>query len=160
MRHRRATVFLVSAVVLLATAAAASAADLEIGVGTEPSVSLAAVWDLSPSLSVAVSFGAVFGNGVQTGSFTLQTASYILGVEARYNVRLATPIVEPYLGLGAFVRAQGGAAEVLMSSSVGARIRVLPNIWLIGEGTAFVPIFDIAEWTWRLKLAVGFRFAF
>lgn len=132
---------------------------LEIGVGTEPSVSFAATWDLSPSLTILVSLGAAFGGDVQTGPLNAQAVSYAAGVELRYRIRrFALSSVSPYLGLGAFAQLSGGDMSVLLSSSAGMQIRILPNIYLVGEGSVLMPILDVSGWYWRLKLGVGFRF--
>ena len=156
----RTTTILVAVAFVVATAVTGLAVGVEIGVGTEPSVSFAATWDFSPSFTVVTSFGVAFGQGVQTGSSTLQTASYTVGVEARYNIRFATPAVRPYLGLGAYMQMRGGGVSVLVSSSAGVQIRMLPNVYLFGEGAAFVPILDASGWYWRLKLGAGFRILF
>ena len=133
---------------------------LEIGVGTEPSVSFAATWDLSPSLSLLSSFGVAFGGGVQTGSSGAETALYTTGAELRYHFRLASSFVRPYLGLGAFAQMGDGDISVLLSPSAGVQFSMLPNIYLLGEGAVFVPILNASEWYWRVKLGAGFRFKF
>jgi len=142
------------------TAVMGQALGVEIGVGTEPSVSLAATWEISPGLTLVTSLGATFGGGVQTGSATVQTASYTIGVELRYNIRLATPIVQPYLGLGVLLRIGDGQLSGVASSLVGVRVRLLPSVYVFSEATALVPILDPAAWSWRLKLGVGFQFRF
>ena len=152
--------YLVTAVLVVAYAMTGLGVGLEIGVGTGPSVSFAATWDLSPNLALVTSFGVVFGGRVQTGSSTVQTASYTVGVEMRYYIRLASPSIRPYLGLGAFAQIGGGNVSVLLASSAGVQIRMLPNIYLFGEGVVFVPILDVSEWYWRLKLGAAFRFEF
>jgi len=156
----RTTTFLVAVAVVLATAVTGLAVGVEIGVGTEPSVSFAATWDLSPSFTMVTSFGVAFGQGVQTGSSTVQTASYAVGVEMRYRIRLASSSVRPYLGLGVFAQMGGGDVSVLLASSAGVQIRMLPNIYLFGEGAVFVSILDASGWYWRLKLGAGFRLLF
>jgi len=153
----RTKILLVVVASVLATAGAGLAVGVEIGVGTGPSVSLAATWELSPSFTMVTSFGVGFGQGVQTGSWALQTASYTIGVEARYNFGSAASAVRSYLGLGMFFGVEGGDVSVLMSSSAGVQIRVLPNVYLFGEGAVFVPILDVSGWYWRLKLGVGLR---
>ena len=158
--------YFVTAVLIMACTVAGFGIGLEIGVGTEPSVSFAATWDFSPALSLVTTFGVAFGDvqtgsvTVQTGSSTAQTALYTTGAELRYNVRLASSLVRPYLGVGAFAQMGGGDISVLLSSSAGMQIRMLPNIYLLGEGSVFVPIFDVSGWYWRLKLGAGFRFQF
>ena len=135
-----------------------SAVGVEIGVGTEPSVSFAATWDLSPHLAVVTSFGAVFGHGgVQTASSTLQTASYTVGVEVRYSIRFATSVLRPYLAVGVYAHLGNGETSVKVSSSLGVQIHMLPNVYLYSEGAVLVPILDSSGWTWRLKIGAGFR---
>ena len=167
MKRMTTKLYFVTAVLVMTYAVAGFGVGLEIGVGTEPSVSFAAVWDLSPSLSLVTTFGVAFGGDVQTGSVTVQTGSltaqtalYTTGAELRYNVRLASSFVRPYLGVGAFAQMSSGDISVLLSSSAGMQIRMLPNIYLLGEGSVFVPIFDVSGWYWRLKLGAGFRFQF
>lgn len=151
---------LVAVAFVLASVLTGWAVGVEIGVGTEPSISFAATWDLAPGFTMATSLGLAFGQGVQTGSITLQTASYTIGVEARYNIPFATSAVRSYLGLGAFAQMGNGDILVLASTSAGVHIRMLPNVYLFGEGALFVPILDVSEWYWRLKLGVGFRLLF
>jgi hypothetical protein len=148
----------VAVALVLATASAGLAVGVEIGVGTEPSISFAATWDISPSFTMVTSFGLAFGQGVQTGSITLQTASYTIGIEARYNIPFATSAVRSYLGLGAFMHVDNGDISFLASSSAGVHIRMLPNVYLFGEGALFMPVLDVSGWYWRLKLGVGFLF--
>ncbi len=149
--------FIVAAVVI-SSVTVAVASGVEIGFGTEPSVSFAVTWDVSPSFTIALSLGAVFDQGTQTGSFTVQSASYTIGLEARYVVVLATPLVRPYLGFGAYLQMGDAGTSMLMASTIGVRVRMLPGIYLFSEGTAIVPILDPTAWSWRLKLGVGFRF--
>jgi len=143
----------VTVVLVVAYAVTGLGMGLEIGVGTEPSVSFAATWDLSPSLALVTSFGVAVGGDVQT-------ATYTVGLEMRYHIRLASSSVRPYLGLGTSARLSGGDLSVLLSSSAGVQIRMSPNIYLIGEGAVFVPILNVSEWYWRLKLGAGFQFQF
>ena len=155
----RTTRILVIVTALIASAAVVGAASgVEIGAGTEPSISFAVTWDVSPSFTVALSLGAIFEQGTQTGSFTVQSASYTVGLEARYVIQLATPLVRPYLGFGAYLQMGDAGTSMLMSSSIGVQVRMLPGIYLFSEGTAIVPILDPTAWFWRLKLGVGFRF--
>jgi hypothetical protein len=152
-------IVLVAALASLAVAMSGHAVGVEIGVGTEPSINLAATWELSQSLTLVTSLGVAFGGGgVQTGSLTVQTPSYTIGMELRYTIRFATPIVLPYLGLGAQIEFSDDGVVGMVSSSAGVQIRVLQNVYVLGEGAAFVPIFDAAGWYWRLKLGVGFGF--
>jgi len=152
-------IIVVAATAIMAIAVSGLAIGIELGVGTEPSINLAASWDLTESLSLLTTLGVAFGGGgVQTGPVTLQTPSYTIGMEIRYRIRFATPIVRPYLGLGAQLVFGDGGVSGMLSSSVGVQIRVLSNVYVSGEGAAFVPIFDAATWYWRLKLGVGFRF--
>lgn len=160
MKRMRITSILVAVAIVLATAVTGLALGVEIGVGTEPSVSFAATWEFSPNFAMVASFGVAFGRGVQTGSSTVQTASYTVGVEARYNIRIAMSAVRPYLGLGAYVRMGSGDVSVLVSSSAGVQIRILPNVYLFGEGAALVPVLDVSGWYWRLELGAGFRLLF
>lgn len=167
MERMTTKLYFVTVVLVVAYAVTGLGIGLEVGVGTEPSVSFAATWDLSSSLSLATSFGVAFGGGVQTGSSTVQTgpsiaqtALYTAGVEMRYHIRLASPSFRPYLGLGAFARIGDGDISVLLSSSAGVQFRMSPNIYLLGEGAVFVPILNVSEWYWRVKLAAGFRFQF
>lgn len=152
--------YLVTVVLVVACAMTGLGMGLEVSVGTGPSVSFGATWDLSPNLTLVTSFGVAFGGRVQTGSSTVQSTSYTVGVELRYHVRLASPSIRPYLGFGAFVRMSGGDVSVLLASSAGVQVRMSPNIYLFGEGAVFVPILDVSGWYWRLKLGVGFRFQF
>lgn len=142
------------------TAVMAQAVGVEVGVGTEPSISFAAAWEISPSLAVVTSFGAAFGGGVQTGSATVQTASYTVGVEIRYSIRLATPSVRPYLGLGALLAIGDGEVSGLVTSSAGVQVYLLRNVYLSGEAGVLVPILDLTGWFWRLKIGIGFRIPF
>jgi len=146
--------------VVCAAVVVGQAVGVEIGVGTEPSVSLAATWEISPSFTLVTSFGVAFGGGVQTGSLNLQTASYTICVEARYNIRFETPIVLPYFGLGAQLAIGNGGVSGEVLSTVGVQVRALRNVYLLGEATVLVPILDVAEWYWRLKLGVGFLLRF
>jgi len=153
----RTKILLVGVMVVAAAVVTGSAVGVEIGVGTEPSVSFAATWDLSPHLAVVTSFGAIFGHGVQTASSTLQTASYTVGVEVRYSVRFATSILRPYLAVGVYAYLGNGETSVKVSSSLGVQIQMLPNVYLYSEGAVLVPILDSSGWTWRLEIGVGFR---
>jgi len=154
---RTTRVLTIVAAMIVSSFAVGAASGVEIGVGTDPSVSFTATWDVSPSFTLALSLGAVFAQGTQTGSFTVQSASYTIGVEARYMIELATPLVRPYLGFGAYLELTDGDTSMLMSSSVGVQVRMLPGIYLFSEGTAVVTILDPTEWFVRLKLGVGFR---
>ena len=152
-------IMVVAAMAIVTIAVSGFTMGIELGVGTEPSINVAASWDLTESLSLLTTLGVVFGGGgVQTGPVTLQTPSYTIGMEIRYTIRLATPIVRPYLGLGAQLVLADGGVSGMLSSSMGVRIRVLSNVYVSGEGGALVPIFDVAAWYWRLRLGVGFRF--
>jgi len=152
-------IMVVAAMAIVAIATSGVAIGIELGVGTEPSINLAASWELSESLSLLTTLGVSFGGGaVQTGSVTLQTPSYTIGMEIRYRIRLASPIVRPYLGLGVQLALADGGVSGMLSSSAGMQIRVLSNVYVSGEGAAFVPIFDAAAWYWRLRLGIGFRF--
>jgi hypothetical protein len=156
----RTKTLLVAVAFVTATALAGMAVGVEIAIGTEPPISFAATWDLSPSLTMVTSLGVAFGRGAQTGSLTLQTASYTIGVEIRYNVPFGMPAVRSYLGLGAYMQMASGDVSVLVSSSAGVQILMLPNVYLFGEGAAIVPVLDVSGWYWRLKLGIGFRLLF
>ena len=153
MKRMTTKLHFVTVVLVGAYAIAGLGMGVEIGVGTEPSVSVAATWDLSPNLAFVTSFGVAFGGGVQT-------ASYTVGVEMRYHIRLASSSVRPYLGLGASAQMGGGDISVLLTSSAGAQIHISPNIHLFGEGAVFVPVLDVSGWYWRLKLGAGFLLPF
>jgi hypothetical protein len=158
IERMRTKILVMTAVLVLASAATGLAVGGEIGVGTEPSVSFAATWDLSPSFAVVTSFGAVFWRGVQTGSSTLPSTSYTVGVEARYEIRFLASAVRPYLGLGALAQTGSEGMSAVLSSTVGAQVRMLRNIFLFGEGSALLPVLDASSWYWRFKLGIGFRF--
>jgi hypothetical protein len=154
---------LVAAVALLGLMSllAAAAVDIEVGVASGPSLSLAAQWEILPNLSLVTSMGVSFGGGGQTGSATLQTASYALGIELRYAIPLPWKGIRPYVGLGALLQlGGGGGTQLFVSSSAGLRVNVHRNIYLFGEATSLASLSSTVDWAWRLKIGAGFCLRF
>jgi hypothetical protein len=151
------TALLVVAVV----AAGGMAANLEVGVGTGPSISLASTWDLSPNLVLGASFAVSYGSGLsQTGSVTLQTPSYTVGIFARFQFRFPASPISPYFGAGIQLRLYESDISTLLTFMSGVRIDVTPNFYVLGEGAVMMPIADIADSSWRIWLKAGFVFPF
>jgi len=150
--------FLLAVAIVCAVAISGLGFGLEVGVGTEPSISFAATWDISPSFTAVTSLGALFGGSVQTGSLTVQTMSYTLGVEFRYRAQFQALPIAPYLGIGAFLEFGGGDTALLMASALGMQVNPLPHVHVFVEGAALVPIHDASRWSARLKLGFGYRF--
>lgn len=151
------TALLVVAVV----AAGGMAANVEVGLGTGPSISLAATWDLSPNLVVGASFAVSYGSGLsQTPSLTLQTPSYTVGVFARFQFRFPASPISPYFGAGIQVRLYEADISTMLTFMSGVRIDVTSNFYVLGEGTLIIPIADVTGWMWRIWLKAGFVLPF
>ena len=153
----RTRTLLLAVAIACAVAVSSLAFGFEVGVGTEPSISFAATWEISPSFTVVTSLGAVFGGAVQTGSSTIQTMSYTLGVELRYRMHFETLPIVPYFGMGAFLEFGGGNTALLMAPTLGVQINLLPGVHVFVEGAALIPIHDASRWSARLKLGFGYR---
>ena len=136
------------------------AIDLDARIGTGPSVMIVASWDISSNLSIGASFGAVFSGAVQTGSATIQTPSYTVGICAMYSFLPKTSRIRPYVGIGGTLDFGGGTIVPLLETTLGLRAAVTPNIYLLGEASAYFSITDIADWYWRARLGIGSHFRF
>jgi hypothetical protein len=152
----------ITAILVIAVVTAGGmAANLEVGVGTGPAVSLATTWDLSPNLVLGASFVVSYGSGLtQTLSVTLQTPSYTVGVFARFQFRLPASPISPYFGAAVQFRLYERVTSTVLTLMSGVRIDVNPNFYVLGEGTLIVPIVDIANWNWRIWFKAGFVFPF
>ena len=151
------TALLVAAVV----AAGGMAANLEVGLGTGPSVSIASTWDVSPNLVLGASFAVSYGSGLsQTPSLTLQTPSYTVDIFARFQFRFPASPISPYFGAGIQFRLYESDISTMLTFMSGFRIDVTSNFYVLGEGTLIIPIVDVASWSWRIWLKAGFVFPF
>lgn len=147
--------------VIAVVTAGGAAANLEVGVGTGPSVSLASTWDLSPNLVLGASFAVSYGSGLsQTVSVTLQTPSYTVGIFLRFQFRFPASPISPYFGAGVQFHFHGTDISTMLTFMSGVRIDVTPNFYVLGEGTLLVPIGDVAGWSWRIWLKAGFVLPF
>jgi len=136
------------------------AIDLDARIGTGPSAMIVASWDISSNLSIGASFGAVFSGAVQTGSATVQTPSYTAGIRATYSFLPGTSRIKPYVAIGGTLDFGGGTVFPLLETTLGIRAEVTPNIYLLGEASAYFRITDISDWYWRARLGIGFHFRF
>lgn len=153
--------FLTLLLLLISPALTGLATNLEAKIGTGPSIAIAAAWDVSSNLSIATSFSADFGGRtVQTGSATVQTPSYTIGMRATYSFLSETSPIRPYVGVGGHLALQGTTFSPLLETLLGVRAQLTRNIYLLGEASACFPIPDVAGWYWRLYLGVGFRVRF
>jgi hypothetical protein len=161
MREVRKCLFLALALLLVFPVLTGLATNLEAKIGTGPSIAIGAAWDISPNLSIAASFCADFGGGtVQTGSATIQTPSYTIGMRATYSFLPETSRIRPYVGFGGHLALQGTTLCSLLETLVGVRAQLTRNIYLLGEASAYFPISDVADWYWKLYLGASFRLRF
>jgi hypothetical protein len=161
MREMKKYLFLALLLLLLSPALTGIAANLEARIGTGPSIAIDAAWDISPNLGIAASFGADFGGGaVQTGSATVQTPSYTIGMRVTYKFLPETSQIQPYVGFGGHLALRGVTLSSLLETLVGVQAQLTRNIYLLGEASAYFPIPDVASWYWRAYLGIGFRLRF
>jgi hypothetical protein len=148
--------------VIAVVAVGGAAANLEVGLGTGPSVSLALSWDLSSNLVLGTSFVMSFGPGLgQAGLATLQTPSYTAGIFARFQFRSRVSPISPYVGAGAQLGFHYGRdISTMLTFMSGVRVDVTPNLYILGEGTLIIQIADIVSLRWRIWLKAGLVFPF
>jgi len=92
---------------------------IEVKIGPEPSVTAIVGWEVSSRLSFAFSFGVHLGSsGMQTRSAVLQTPSYTIGAEARYQIGDPEAVVSPYFGAGGQIWLQGAANRTLPAGPI------------------------------------------
>lgn len=161
MRGMKKYLFLTLLLLSISPALTGIAANLEARIGTGPSIAIDATWDISPNLGIAASFGADFGGGaVQTGSATVQTPSYTIGMRVTYRFLPETSRIRPYFGFGGHLALQGTTFSPLLETLMGVHTQLTRNIYLLGEASAYFPIPDVASWYWRAYLGIGFRLRF
>ena len=154
-------ILLVLVALMMIPAFASMAIDLQASIGTGPSAMFTAAWDISPNLSIGASFGVSgFGGTVQTGSATVQTASYTVNMRATYTFLPEGYRIRPYLGIGGSIDFGGGALIPYIETTLGLRAEITPSIYVLGEASAYFRIPDVADWYWRARLGIGFHFRF
>lgn len=157
---KKRIVLILAALVILPTLAG-MAIDLEARIGTGPSLMVTAAWDISSNLSIAASFGASgFASTVQTGSSTVQTPSYTVGIRATYTFLPKTSRIRPYFGIGGNLDFTGGTLTPFLETTLGLRAEITPSIYVLGEASAYFRIPDVADWYWRARLGIGFHLRF
>jgi len=157
--NMRTKTALIACVLLWVLPASGLAIGFEFTAGTEPSICASTSWILTPSLSLLTSIGYVFGSATQTGSTTVQTASFNIGAQMRYHVPVGDFPVRPYLGAGASLALGGGRATLLLEPSLGMHIRLSSIGYVVAEASALVPIHSISSWRPRIEFGFGFTFS-
>lgn len=157
----RSRVFVVLALLVTALAVGGMAISLETMIGTDPSATVAVVWDVSSNFSVAAAFGiGGFNSTLQTESTTVQSPSYTLGLNATYRFLPNTSSVRPYLGIGASLSFAEEEVAPFLEAFVGARIAMTPSIYSFGELAVALDVSDIVDSYWKARLGVGFHLRF
>lgn len=137
------------------------ATTVEAKIGTEPSLTVLVGWDVSPNLSLAVSLGFYFGGwGIQTDSTMLQTPPFTIGLGARYQIGGPEDALTPYLGVGGHISFQGAQTKAFLEALLGVRFRLSKSFYLLGEVCWWVPVPNVADWHWSLRLGAGVRLRF
>lgn len=148
--------FLPLVLLLVPCSALAQDVSFEVSVGTGPSLGFSAVWDATPHLawSLATS-AALHGGSTQTGSATVQTSSYRVGVRAMYRFGSASARIWGTVGAGIHAELLGPVVRPVMEALVGARLQLTSRLYGLCEASVAVPLTDVAAWDWRLSLGIG-----
>ena len=149
------------ALLLVPCSAMAQDVSFEAAVGTGPSLEFSAVWDITPHLawSLATS-AALHGGSAQTGSATVQTSSYTVGVRAMYRFGSANARIRGTVGVGIHAGLFGSTIRPVLEALAGARLQLTPRLYGLCEASVAVPLTDVAAWDWRLSLGIGIQLRF
>lgn len=155
------TFFCIVCLCILSVTFIGGAISLEAKVGTEPSLTALVGWNVSSNLSLAVSLGLHLGGwGTQTDSTLLQTPSFMIGLGARYQSGGPDEVLSPYMGVGGHIGFQGAQTKAFLEALFGVRLRFTESFYLLGEVCLWVPVPNIPDWYWSLRLGAGFRLRF
>jgi hypothetical protein len=149
--------------VLLLVPCSALARDVsfEVAVGTGPSVGFSAVWGVTPHLAWSfTTFAELQGGPTQTGSATVQTSSYTVGVRAMYRFGSADARVRGTVGAGIHAGWFGSTFRPVAEALAGARLQLTRRLYGFVDSSIAVPLMDVAAWDWRLSLGIGFQLRF
>lgn len=152
---------LVSLAVLALSTGATMAADVGLGIGAGPSISLVSDWDITSRWVVTTSIGISLGAGrVQTGSGTVQSPSLTLGVAVKYCFAAVDSPFVPYAGIGATLRVSTGTLRLEVEPFVGLKIRPVRFLSVFGEIGILVPLSNLDAWRWDPRIGLALRLGF
>jgi hypothetical protein len=139
----------------------AGGVSFEVAVGTGPSVGFSAVWDVTPHLAWSfTTFAELHGGPTQTGSATVQTSSYTVGVRAMYRFGSADARIRGTVGAGIHAQLLGSTIRPILEALAGAKLQLTRRLYGFVDSSITVPVTDVAAWDWRLSLGVGFQLRF
>jgi hypothetical protein len=88
----------------------------------------------------------------------LQTPSYTIGAEARYQIGDPEAVVSPYFGAGGQIWLQEPQIEPFLEGLFGLQLRLNKSLYLLGEGCIWLPLPNASEWHLSIRLGAGLRF--
>lgn len=146
---------------LVPCSAFARGVSFEAAVGTGPSVGFSAVWDVTPHLAWSFTTSVALQAGsTQTGSATVQTPSFTVGVRAMYRFGSADARIRGTVGAGIHAGLFGSTVRPVLEALAGARLQLTRRLYGFVDSSVTVPLTDVAAWDWRLSLGVGFQIRF
>jgi hypothetical protein len=147
--------------VLVSCSASAQGASLEGAIGTGPSVELSAVWDVTSHLTCSVALlAALHGISTQTNSVTVQTPSLSVGVRVAYQSGSGAAPFRGFVGAGMHAELLGSTTRPVAEASLGARLRLTPQLYAFCDSSILFPLTDTAAWNWRVSLGIGIHLRF